>query len=80
MRWLLRDISDCFCIELSVCDVTLDALPLGVLWVEDKDVVDDPERLATRCAVVAGSAGIFIGGKATGGSGFLGCAEDNVYV
>lgn len=51
----------------------------GVLVIAEAGV--DTElffKLATRCAVVAGSADICIGGRATAGLAFFGSVEDSV--
>ena len=76
LRWFRRESSDCFCIELSVCEVAREIL--GVLCVEDSDEVEPELRLATRCAVLGGSADIFMGGRAAGGSTFFGPTDERV--
>lgn len=78
-----REVSDCFCIELAVCDVSrdededvevrLDAEPPGVVFDEDLS-------FATRWAVIGSKADICIGGRLTGDLGFLGSVDDKVCI
>lgn len=77
LRWLRSDASDCFCMELTVCDVTRE-VDLGVLCAEFGYEGDPDFRFAKRCAVAGGKADICMGGMVTG-SCFFGCAEDNVW-
>lgn len=67
-RWPRSDASDCFCRELTVCDVSRD--DLGVLCVEDNDELEPVFIFASRCVVAGGKADICIGGMATGSSFF----------
>lgn len=80
-NWLrLRsEVSDCFCIELTVCKVSLD-VEEAVLDTEVGVEVelDEGFNRATRCAVAGSKAAICIGGRLTGDLGFLGSVDDNV--
>jgi len=76
-----REESDCFCNELTVCevkredddgkDVRLDNEEVGVAFVEGFN-------FARRCIVAGSNADTCIGGKETGDLGFRGSADDNV--
>jgi len=84
-RWFLlrREASDCFCIELTVWEVTRDDDPVLVIEVALVGVEIElllVLRLATRCAVVAGSAVICMGGKVTAALVFFVSVDDNVLV
>ena len=70
--WRRREVSDCFCIELTVCEVAREPALTLPPFDDANDDDDDVLRLATRCAVDGGNAEICIGGMATG-SLFLGC-------
>ena len=81
--WFLlrREASDCFCIELTVWEVTRE--DDAVLVIEVAPVGVEIElllalRLATRCAVVAGSAVICMGGKVTAVLVFFASVDDSV--
>jgi hypothetical protein len=85
LRLVRSDESDCFCMELTVWDVSLDelvdrapALVGAEAAVEDADVDVDDRRLATRCAVTDGKADICIGGSAAGIFGFFASADESV--
>lgn len=64
-REFRSDVSDCFCMELAVCDVTRE-LVFGVLCVDDSDEFELVFMFARRCAVAGGSAETCMGGIATG--------------
>ena len=68
-----RDVSDCFCIELTVWEVARDEPALAEPVLEVKDDCEDDLRLATRCAVDGGKAEICKGGIATGSDLLGGC-------
>ena len=75
-----REESDCFCIELTVCDVSLE-VDEDVREIEgapDEDVDKEVFNRATRCAVAGSKADICIGGRLTGDLGFRGSVEDSV--
>ena len=80
--FLLRsEASDCFCIELTVWEVTREDDPVLVIEVALVGVEIElllVLRLATRCAVVAGSAVICMGGKVTAALVFFGSVDDKV--
>jgi len=77
---LRREESDCFCIELPVCNVTLEEDIEARL---DNDVVAVAAEVdfsfATRWAVIGSRAEICMGGRLTGDLGFLGSVEDKVW-
>lgn len=73
------DVSDCFCIELTVWDVSLEEVDLVAPDTAGVDAGPDNLRLAIRCVVAAGSADICIGGNSTWGFDFLGSVEERVY-
>lgn len=80
-NWCRRkDVSDCFCIELAVCEVARDA----VVELRDNPEFDefkeefDVFKVATRCEVDEGRAETCIGGKLTG-LAFFGSVEDMVW-
>lgn len=66
--WRRKDVSDCFCMELAVCDVARDA------FVEFRDTPELEEfkeelevfKVATRCEVDEGRADTCMGGRLTG--------------
>jgi len=73
---LRRELSDCFCIELRVCDVSRDEE--GARVIEEKvegefefEFVGEGFNRATRCAVTGSKAEICMGGRLTGERGFL---------
>ena len=77
---LRREESDCLCMELTVCDVSLEA-DEAVREIEgapDEDVDEEVFNRATRCVVAGSKADICIGGRLTGDFGFRGSVEDNV--
>lgn len=81
--WFLlrREASDCFCIELIVWEVTREDDPVLVIEVAVAGVEIEllpVLRLATRCAVVAGSAVICMGGNVTVALVFFASVDDNV--
>ena len=76
---LLREVSDCFCIELAVWEVARDVMELlGVSEVVGSVELGEDFRPATRLAVVGGIAVTCIGGRLTG-LAFLGSVDDKVY-
>jgi hypothetical protein len=80
-NWLRdrREASDCFCIELTVCAVTLDEeIDLETMGVATA-VVAPGLSLAKRWVVVCSRAGTCIGGRLTGDLGFLGSTDESVY-
>lgn len=84
--WFLlrREASDCFCIELMVWEVTRDddavlVIEVAPVGVEIELLLLLALRLATRCAVVAGSAVICMGGKVTAAPFFFASVDDNVW-
>ena len=73
---LRRELSDCFCIELRVCDVSRD-VEEGTRFIEgvkgefEFEFVGEGFSRATRCAVTGSKAEICMGGRVTGERGFL---------
>lgn len=80
-----RELSDCFCMELTVCEVSLDAETVRVVLLGVVDGVELVEEVdlsrATRCAVAGSRADICKGGRLTGDFVFLtgGSVEDRVF-
>lgn len=76
-----REESDCFCNELTVCDVKREDDDDGreVRLEFEGVVMTEDFNFATRCAVVASKADTCIGGNETGDFGFLGSVDDRVY-
>jgi hypothetical protein len=76
-----REESDCLCIELTVCVVSLE-VDEAVREIEgaapDEDVDEEGFNRATRCAVAGSKADICIGGRLIGDFGFRGSVEDSV--
>ena len=78
---LRREESDCFCIELRVCDVKREDDDDGRevrLEVEEVGVLVEDFNFATRCAVTGSKADTCIGGNEIGDLGFLGSVDDKV--
>lgn len=72
-----REESDCFCIELRVCDVSRD-VEEGTRVIEERvegefefEFVGEGFNRATRCAVTGSNAEICMGGRVMGERGFL---------
>lgn len=83
-NWLRvrREVSDCLCMELAVCDVSLE-VDEAVREIDGwagpaEDADEEGFNLATRCAVAGSSADICIGGRLTGDFGFRGSVDDSV--
>lgn len=80
---LRREESDCFCMELTVWEVSLDVdevvrVIAGCVIGVEVELVEGLRR-ATRWAVAGSKADICIGGKFTGDFGFLGSVDDKVW-
>ena len=75
---LRRELSDCFCIELTVAEVSLDDVDDTEARLEGLLLTEDLS-FATRLAVTGSIAEICMGGRLTGDLGFLGSVDDKVY-
>jgi hypothetical protein len=79
------ELSDCFCMELTVCEVSRDAETVRVVLLGVDEGVEFVEEVdlsrATRCAVAGSKADICIGGRLTGDFGFRpgGSVEESVW-